>query len=244
MKKCGIYKITSPNGKIYIGQSIDINLRWHHYKLLRNKNQKKLFASFLKHGVDNHTFEILELCNREKLNLLEKYFVDLYKTFGTKHGLNIKDGGGHSAKRRIYPPNEKIFCACKCGKKFWKYDEFHRVRKYIKGHNQQKKPIVNKIKSVIKNRSKTISEIINACIGHSSKDVKTVLCRLVSNGNIVRVSRGMYAKTGTPTIKRSNPIIKCACGCKKKFKKYDKGWRERKFISGHNFKLNNNGKRQ
>jgi predicted GIY-YIG superfamily endonuclease len=28
MPKTGIYKITSPSGKIYIGQSIDIEKRW------------------------------------------------------------------------------------------------------------------------------------------------------------------------------------------------------------------------
>lgn len=27
-KKCGIYKITSPSNKIYIGQSVDIKKRW------------------------------------------------------------------------------------------------------------------------------------------------------------------------------------------------------------------------
>ena len=39
----GIYKITSPSGKIYIGQSIDIQKRFKHYKQLHNcKNPEKL----------------------------------------------------------------------------------------------------------------------------------------------------------------------------------------------------------
>ena len=28
----GIYKITSPTGRIYIGQSVDIYYRWNDYK--------------------------------------------------------------------------------------------------------------------------------------------------------------------------------------------------------------------
>ena len=31
--KTGIYKITNPNGKVYIGQSIDIDKRWNKYKV-------------------------------------------------------------------------------------------------------------------------------------------------------------------------------------------------------------------
>ena len=47
---CGIYKITSPSGKIYIGQSKDINLRIIYYKNARCKCQQKLYYSILKYG--------------------------------------------------------------------------------------------------------------------------------------------------------------------------------------------------
>lgn len=98
MKKIGIYKITSPTNKIYIGQSVDIEKRRKTYMCLNCKNQIKLYNSFLKYGFDNHTFEIIEECTAELLNIREKYFVDFYKTFNTKLGLNIRDGGGNIAK--------------------------------------------------------------------------------------------------------------------------------------------------
>lgn len=97
MKQIGIYKITSPNKKIYIGQSWDIERRWKKYRILNCKSQLKLYASFLKYGVDKHKFEILQLCDKEQLNELEKYYVDLFQTFNSKYGLNLQDGGGASA---------------------------------------------------------------------------------------------------------------------------------------------------
>lgn len=41
----GIYKITNPKGKVYIGQSIDINERFKTYSYLKCKNQTKLYNS-------------------------------------------------------------------------------------------------------------------------------------------------------------------------------------------------------
>ncbi len=55
MKKIvGIYKITNPKGKVYIGQSVNIKKRWGDYKCLHNcKEQKMLYNSFIKYGVNN-----------------------------------------------------------------------------------------------------------------------------------------------------------------------------------------------
>lgn len=79
--KVGIYKITSPTGKIYIGKSKDIEKRWEKdYKKLQCIRQPKLYRSFIKHGVANHIFEILEECNDIYLDELEiwwKYYYDI-----------------------------------------------------------------------------------------------------------------------------------------------------------------------
>ena len=85
----GIYKITSPSGRIYIGQSIDIERRFKEYKTLKNcKFQKKIFRSFLKYGVINHIFETIEECELELLNERERYYQDLYDVLN--NGLNCK----------------------------------------------------------------------------------------------------------------------------------------------------------
>lgn len=94
LKICGIYKITSPSKKIYIGQSIDIDKRFYRYRKLDCPSQKKLYYSFMKYGVDKHKFEIIHQCEINQLNKLEKYYVDLFQCFDSKYGLNLKDGGG------------------------------------------------------------------------------------------------------------------------------------------------------
>lgn len=69
----GIYKITSPSGRIYIGQSKDLNRRERDYqKYIKDSNsQVKLLASINKYNWENHIFEIIEeYC--EKVGLLYK----------------------------------------------------------------------------------------------------------------------------------------------------------------------------
>lgn len=91
MKKCGIYKITSPSGKVYIGQSVDIKFRFNSYKKLKRcSKQTKLFASFQKHGTDNHIFEIIEECIESELNKKERYWQEYYDVLNKDKGLNLR----------------------------------------------------------------------------------------------------------------------------------------------------------
>ena len=92
----GIYKITNPKGKTYIGQSVNIEKRWNRYKNLIPKDcigQPLIYRSLIKYGVKNHIFEIIELCNKEELNKLESYYIVLYNSFNSKCGLNLTSGG-------------------------------------------------------------------------------------------------------------------------------------------------------
>jgi group I intron endonuclease len=93
-KKCGIYKITSPSKRTYIGQSTDIARRFRSYRgnYSSIKAQVKLYASLQKHGADNHVFEIIQECNSEDLNEIERYYIELYNSFDKLCGLNISRG--------------------------------------------------------------------------------------------------------------------------------------------------------
>jgi hypothetical protein len=87
MVKCGIYKITNPNGKIYIGQSRNLGKRIISYKYNRKLiSQPKIFNSIKKYGLENHFFEIIEECSFELLNERERYWQDFYNCI--KKGLN------------------------------------------------------------------------------------------------------------------------------------------------------------
>lgn len=75
----GIYKITSPTKKVYIGQSVDILRRFSTYKLCKKTNkQPRLYGSFFKYGIENHIFQIIEECAESLLNERERFYQDLY----------------------------------------------------------------------------------------------------------------------------------------------------------------------
>lgn len=92
----GIYKITSPSGKVYIGQSLRIETRLSQYKIASCKNQRHLHSSILKHGWDTHVFEVIhelpEDISQEVLNTYETLYWQQYKSLGFKM-LNIREPG-------------------------------------------------------------------------------------------------------------------------------------------------------
>lgn len=84
----GIYKITNPEGKVYIGKSKDIDVRFDRYSKYKTlRNQPKLFSSFDKFGFENHTFEIIDTNPELEISYIQEY--DSYK-----NGLNSNLGGG------------------------------------------------------------------------------------------------------------------------------------------------------
>jgi len=92
----GIYKITSPSNKVYIGQSINVENRWKYfYRTLNCKAQPKLFNSLKKYGWEQHKFEIIEECTKEQLNEKEIYWGNFYNVL--TEGLNCKLGEGKGA---------------------------------------------------------------------------------------------------------------------------------------------------
>lgn len=89
---CCIYKITSPSNKIYIGQTKNMYKRMQKYKY-KCFDQPRIYNSLKKYGWENHIFDIIEICNKSELNEREKYYIHLYDTFNTDHGMNLTDGG-------------------------------------------------------------------------------------------------------------------------------------------------------
>jgi group I intron endonuclease len=96
----GIYKITNPKGKIYIGQSINIESRkriYQYYESYKNSIGPKIYNSINKHEWKNHSHEIIEECTIEQLNEREIYWKQYYlNKVGWKNVLfcNLHDSGG------------------------------------------------------------------------------------------------------------------------------------------------------
>ena len=91
MKTSGIYKITSPSNRIYIGQSSNVKERFKAYKQLqKSKFLTKLYRSFLKYGIENHKFEIIEECLPELLNERERFWQDYYNVNSKKGKMSLE----------------------------------------------------------------------------------------------------------------------------------------------------------
>jgi group I intron endonuclease len=93
----GIYKLTSPSGKVYIGQSVNLKSRMAHYKSNKSKSITAIKSAILKYGWDNFKVDILWSSEDNTnikfiLNQLEKDFINLYDCL-SPNGYNLRDGG-------------------------------------------------------------------------------------------------------------------------------------------------------
>ena len=91
----GIYKITGPDERIYIGKSTDIKSRWQqHCKSAFHTGTISWAAihdAMEKQGIDNFTFEVIERVEKENLSAREKFWIEFYEA--DKYGFNMKAGG-------------------------------------------------------------------------------------------------------------------------------------------------------
>jgi group I intron endonuclease len=85
----GIYKITSPSGKIYIGQTTNFTKRKNYYKNGAKPYQIRIHNSLQKYGYDAHSIEFIEQCSVDNLNERERYWQDFYDVIG-ENGLNCR----------------------------------------------------------------------------------------------------------------------------------------------------------
>lgn len=104
MKYC-VYKHTSPNGKVYIGQTCQKpENRWKHGK--GYLNNKYFYHAIQKYGWDNFKHEILYSdLSKEEADILEVKMISQYNSTNPKYGFNMENGGygkgKHSAETLI-----------------------------------------------------------------------------------------------------------------------------------------------
>ena len=148
-KKSGIYMWTSPSGKSYIGQSVDLTMR------------KRIFCTF------NHTYggnkincarkkyshkslwnyKVLEYCGVDKLDERERYYIELYDTIN--NGYNC-ESGGHENKIISDEVKRKLSEAMKgkrCGEKhplYGKHLTEEQKRKMSKAKKGENNPMYGK----------------------------------------------------------------------------------------------------
>ena len=83
---------TSPSGKSYIGQSVDLTKRKNRFiNNQYDKSQKKLKYALNKYNISAWKYQVLEYCEIDRLDEREIYYIKLYDTF--IHGYNMTKGG-------------------------------------------------------------------------------------------------------------------------------------------------------
>lgn len=168
---CGIYKITSPTNRSYIGQSINIIKRWGEYKRLSCKYQDKLYKSFLKYGIENHKFEIIQKCSIEELNTLEEKYVLEFKC--VEEGLNIRYGGG--ARGKVSEETKNKLRIINLGKK-WSEESKLKQSLATRGEKNpnfgKKASLETKQKQLIKRLGRKVSEKTRFKMSESRKGKK------------------------------------------------------------------------
>lgn len=103
----GIYKIENLiNGKVYIGQSKNIEKRWAAHRTRPfNQNSKQynssLYRSIRKYGLENFSFVVLEETLIEDLDDREKYWIEYYGSRNKEKGYNLTDGGNSATSATL-----------------------------------------------------------------------------------------------------------------------------------------------
>ena len=96
-----IYKITNPNGQVYIGATHNLKRRVKVYKknIEAARNQRNLYKSIQKWGFDNHEVKILyrhmatEPLDINLLKITEQLYIANEYLFNNKNLLNIAIDG-------------------------------------------------------------------------------------------------------------------------------------------------------
>ena len=172
----GIYKITNPEGKAYIGLSKDIKTRWESYRTRTgmSKNSSLKF-SLIEYGYDNHKFEILEEVDgdNKKLRERERYWIEKSNTL--VEGLNDNRGGSGTGKHTAEAkskigkanskPKPKDFGANR-SKDFYTEEWKEKISKATKG---RKSPMKGKVGA---NKGKVMSDEQKRKISEANKGRK------------------------------------------------------------------------
>lgn len=142
----GIYKIISPTGKVYIGQSWNLKQRVYTYKKLKCLRQPKLYNSLAKYGWINHLFEVIHTLPQDTTQEILNYYEIFYWQECVSREidmLNVKEPGSNG--KHSQASKQKI-ADSKRGKKR-SIETKEKVSKALKGREVSKEAIAKRIET-------------------------------------------------------------------------------------------------
>lgn len=185
MADCGIYAIINKlNGKTYIGQSIQINVRFgQHIRGNGISHNSAIDLAIKKYGADNFDFKIIEYCDKDKLNDREKYYADLYNTYAP-NGYNINVAG-----ESFHNPNSDYEISC--------YDLLtgEKIQTFYSMHEAERNGFIRTAICCVAEKEKGTAYDMYWCFGHQDKiDVSLFKPKAGKNGG--RIVYRYDLKTG------------------------------------------------
>jgi group I intron endonuclease len=98
---CGIYILTSPSEKKYVGKSIDIEKRLSNHQKYSSNADTKWARAIRKYGFDNMSIEIIQ-APVEQLNMWEKFYIHFYDSFYNGYNGTLGGDGGSTNLGRTF----------------------------------------------------------------------------------------------------------------------------------------------
>lgn len=180
-----IYMITcNVTGKKYIGSTtMSLIKRFYYYQSLNCRTQKKLYNSFVKYGIENHTFE--EIWQGDIQSMLQKECIlgHFYDVLSYKEGLNLK----------LPDLNDKYSCISEetrkkmsLAKKDRKLTEEHKAKirlksqteRYCLGRKHDKESILKMSRKVICDKTGQIFDSVEQAAAFLGIKYSTLYTRL------------------------------------------------------------------
>lgn len=132
-KKPGIYILTSPSGKMYIGQTTDLYTRLHSYKGHKCVGQNGILNALNKYGFENFKIDILfAIGNNENIRTIlddvEIYLINKYNSTNSAIGYNIQNGGYENVNHSDFTK--------------------HKISESLKGKKQSKETIEKRVSKI------------------------------------------------------------------------------------------------
>ena len=95
---CGVYKIENlVNGKVYIGKSKNIGVRWSEHRSELNNGthiNPHLQSAWYKYGESNFRFDVIyKAIDEDDALKHEEYYIAKYKSYNSSFGYNLTKGG-------------------------------------------------------------------------------------------------------------------------------------------------------
>ena len=97
MKNPGIYILTSPSGKQYVGRDVNLPKRAKKHLIGNSSECRAIYDAIKKYGADTFSVEIIRYpgISHEALNAVERWKIKQLQTLAPK-GYNLTDGGDSS----------------------------------------------------------------------------------------------------------------------------------------------------